>query len=264
MPDTVNPANADHAVSAPIDAVSFLGVDMAPLDMAGALAAVRNLAIQNKFSYVVTPNVDHFVNLYPETSGPRDQLFRDAYQNAALTLCDSRVIYGLARLRGRKLSIVPGSDLTAGLFAHQLDTSDRVAIIGGDNDLLATLTTLFPNPEYVQHIPPMGILSKPEAMNDIISFVANSQAHYILFAIGAPQSEIIAHQCLKAGNCTGVGLCIGASLEFITSVKKRAPNWMQKSGLEWAFRLLNEPTRLWRRYLVKGPRIFKIFMAHKG
>ena len=81
----------------------------------------------------------------------------------------------------------------------------------------------------------------------------------IFSAIGAPQSELICALIRQRGEATGVGLCIGASLEFLTGAKRRAPRWMQKAGLEWLFRLANEPGRLWRRYLLEGPAIFWIW-----
>jgi N-acetylglucosaminyldiphosphoundecaprenol N-acetyl-beta-D-mannosaminyltransferase len=56
----------------------------------------------------------------------------------------------------------------------------------------------------------------------------------------------------------GVALCIGASIEFLLGRKTRAPRWMQMAGMEWIFRLLSEPRRLWRRYLFNGPRILSI------
>lgn len=102
----------------------------------------------------------------------------------------------------------------------------------------------------------MGVLQKPDALQDIVRFVEREQAHYVLFAIGCPQSEIIAQQCVVAGQSVGVGLCIGASIEFLLGRKKRAPLWMQRMSLEWGYRLYKEPGRLWKRYLVKGPRIF--------
>lgn len=241
--------------------IAFLGIDIAPLNLPEALDAI-DLMAKGNFSYVVTPNVDHFVNLYPEIAEPRSASFRAAYDAASLTLCDSRIVRALARFAGIELTVVPGSDLTASLFQNRLGQGDKVAIIGGDESLLDNLSRLFPEPTYVQHIPPMGILKKPQAMTDVVDFVSTTGANYVLFAIGSPQSEIIAHQCWQSGKCKGVGLCIGASLEFITSAKKRAPIWMQKAGLEWSFRLFSEPSRLWRRYLVEGPRIFKIFLDH--
>ena len=244
--------------------VRFLGLDFAALDMQRSLAAVETMARGDMFSYVVTPNVDHFVNLYPKTRLPRHDLFRAAYSAADLILCDSRIVAGLARLSGRELTVVPGSDLTAQLFEKQLTRADRVAIIGGDAALMDRLCAAYPDPEYIQYMPPMGVLKKPDEMEKIVTFVAESRAQYILFAIGAPQSEIVARLCKQSDRCRGVGLCIGASLEFIVSVKKRAPRWMQKRGLEWAFRLASEPRRLWRRYLVEGPRIFLIYLKHRN
>lgn len=262
MADTIGQIDgADGRVLATAD-IPFLGISMAPLDLQEALDVVGTMAKDQQFSYVVTPNVDHFVNLYPEISEQRSDLFRAAYDAASLTLCDSRIVRGLARFAGINLTVVPGSDLTAALFQHKLTTGDRVAIIGGDSALLTDLSRLFPAPSYSQHIPPMGVLGKQDAVADIIAFIEKAKADYVLFAIGSPQSEIIAHQCQQSGTCKGVGLCIGASLEFITAAKKRAPIWMQKAGLEWAFRLLSEPSRLWRRYLVEGPRIFKIYLSH--
>ncbi len=262
MPEITEQTSNKGAPPWPDTRIAFLGIDIAPLNLPEALDAIDLMARKDKFSYVVTPNVDHFVNLYPEIAEPRSASFRAAYDDASLTLCDSRVVRALARFAGIELTVVPGSDLTASLFHNRLGQGDKVAIIGGDESLLDDLSRLFPKPTYEQHIPPMGILEKPQAMTDIADFVSTTEANYVLFAIGSPQSEIIAHQCWQSGKCKGVGLCIGASLEFITSAKKRAPIWMQKAGLEWSFRLFSEPSRLWRRYLVEGPRIFKIFLDH--
>jgi exopolysaccharide biosynthesis WecB/TagA/CpsF family protein len=59
----------------------------------------------------------------------------------------------------------------------------------------------------------------------------------------------------------GIGLCVGASMDFLSGSRKRAPQWMQQARLEWLFRLLDEPQKLWRRYLVEGPKIFRIWLA---
>ena len=71
-----------------------------------------------------------------------------------------------------------------------------------------------------------------------------------------PQQEILGLRVAEAGGAGGTGLCIGASLDFLTGRKARAPLWMRKASLEWLHRLLSEPQRLWRRYLIEGPRIF--------
>jgi N-acetylglucosaminyldiphosphoundecaprenol N-acetyl-beta-D-mannosaminyltransferase len=238
------------------DAVApFLGLDIAPLTSDEALAEVARRARAARFSFVVTPNVDHVVRLARE---PVDGAFRAAYRAAGLRLCDSRILASLARLCGDRLTVVPGSDLTARLFATVLFAGDRVAVVGGDDALIADLHARFPGPDLVHIDAPMGLARDADARGRVVAAIEDAAATYVLLAVGAPQSEMIAAELTERGKARGVGLCIGASLEFLTGAKIRAPRWMQRSGLEWLHRLSSEPRRLARRYLVEGPRIFVI------
>jgi UDP-N-acetyl-D-mannosaminuronic acid transferase (WecB/TagA/CpsF family) len=79
---------------------------------------------------------------------------------------------------------------------------------------------------------------------------------FCFLAIGSPQQEIIAQKLKERGIVRGLALCVGAAIDFLTGVEKRAPVWMQEAGLEWLYRLTRNPKRLWTRYLVRGPRIF--------
>lgn len=112
--------------------------------------------------------------------------------------------------------------------------------------------------------PPMGVRDSAGAQIEIAKFVEEARADIVLLAIGAPQSEMVALTIASRGRARGVALCIGASVEFLSGQKRRAPAWMQRAGLEWLFRLVSEPGRLWRRYLVEGPRIFAIWWRHRG
>ncbi|MBY6218111.1 WecB/TagA/CpsF family glycosyltransferase [Qipengyuania aquimaris] len=239
------------------DIQRFLGVDFATVGLERAAAEIECLSRRESFSFVVTPNVDHVVLLH-EGESEKAAKFRQACDAACIRLCDSRVLQLLARPFGLRLKVVPGSDLTAYLFRSGVLDGKTVAIIGGDAAMPGELRSRFPAIDIVQHIPPMRILQKPEAIDEIEKFFAKAQADYALFAIGAPQSEIIAYKCQSSSRCRGVGLCIGASIEFLLGRKPRAPIWMQRLSLEWLFRLLNEPKRLARRYLVVSPRIFPI------
>ena len=239
--------------------VGFPGFDTATLTLDEAVAAVASLARRDAFGYVVTPNVDHVVALRREPPDAKGRAFRDSYADADLVLCDSRVLARLARWSGRTLSVVPGSDLTAALFDRGVLDGLTVAVVGGDATLMTLLAARYPLPVYRHLDPPMGVLTDPAAQAAIVDFVATSRADVTLFAIGAPQSEAVARACKLSGRARGVGLCIGASLEFIVGHKRRAPHWMRRAGVEWAHRLLTEPRRLWRRYLIEGPPIFAIW-----
>lgn len=235
----------------------FLGVSFDRLDMASAEAWLADRASDAPFAFVITPNVDHVVKL---DAAPADAEIRKAYAGAALRLCDSRIVAKLGRMRGIDLPVVPGSDLTANLVTRIAEAGDRLCLIGGDAAMLADLRALRPDLDIVQHIPPMGMLGKPDAMAEAAAFVRDAQARFILLAVAMPQQEILALRVAQAGGATGTGLCIGASLDFLTGRKARAPLWMRRASLEWLHRLLSEPGRLWRRYLVEGPRIFLLTM----
>lgn len=236
---------------------------MAALSLDEALDVVLRGADSDNFSYVVTPNVDHIVRLQEPHEGVQAHAFAAAYADASLVLCDSRILQRLAALSGLTLSVVPGSDLTRALLADPRVTGRSIAVIGGAETLVPALAHSAPGIRFSQWRPPMNILSDEAGMAAIEQYVAQARANIVLFAMGAPQSEIIAHRCLQAGRSYGIALCIGASLEFITGEKRRAPRWMQRIGMEWAFRLMSEPRRLWRRYLVEGPRIFGIWLRQR-
>lgn len=234
--------------------VEFLGLYFDTYDEGRALTELKLLVEKTAFSYIITPNVDHIVGL----SAKSDAALRGAYAHADITLCDSRILSLLAQKSGIALEAVPGSDLTRQLLSEN-NAGWRCAIIGGDSTLHAEISRLYPQHVWASHQPPMGVRRNPKAKLEIIEFVENANADIIFFAIGAPQSEICCFDIKQRGNARGVALCVGASLEFLTGAKKRAPLWMQRSSLEWLHRLTSEPHRLWRRYLLEGPKIFLIW-----
>ncbi|VXC85348.1 WecB/TagA/CpsF family glycosyltransferase [Sphingomonas sp. 8AM] len=247
---------------APAARRAFVGIDFDPLDTDAAAAWLTRITPASPFRYVVTPNVDHIVRL--ETLGERDaagQALWRAYRGAALVLCDSRVLARLARFYGIVLPLAPGSDLTVRIFAQVAQPGDRIAIIGGDAPLLAALRARYPALDLVQHIPPMGMLRNPAALAAAAAFGRDSAARFLLLAVGSPQQEVLAARIADDGGAQGCALCIGASLDFIVGRQRRAPQLVQRLGLEWAHRLASQPGRLWRRYLVDGPRIFRL--AHR-
>ena len=227
------------------------------LDDAAAANAILRTCREESFAYVVTPNVDHLVKLH---HSPTDDDLWTAYREADMCLCDSRILQALARRSGVKLPLVPGSDLTVGLLERLNDTSDlSIAVVGGNAALELALARLYPGPRWIHHVPPMGVLGNKAAQEEIVAFIERAKADLVFFAIGAPQSELLCHRIALAANARGVALCTGASLEFVTGAKRRAPLLLQRLKLEWLFRLMSEPGRLWRRYLLEGPAIFRIW-----
>lgn len=234
----------------------FLGIPFDDVDLSEATDHVMNAAGSPHFSYVVTPNVDHLVMLL----GRGDEIWRRDYRlavaDAGLRINDSRVLMRLARISGNSLRPVPGSDLTRCVVERLAGGEAGIALIGGRSHEAEWLRSRLPDAT-VHHLePPMGVRDDDAAQQAIVEFVVARAPDIVFLAMGAPQSELVAARIGRHGSARGVGLCIGASIEFLSGAQRRAPLWVQRSGFEWAFRLLREPRRLWRRYLVEGPRIF--------
>jgi exopolysaccharide biosynthesis WecB/TagA/CpsF family protein len=238
----------------PTERREFLGLGFDPLSADEALARLAKVTGETPYGYVVTPNVDHIVRLHEDEQ--TQARLKAIYDRAELCLCDSKVLHILGRMRGVHLPVVPGSELTALVFDRLIRRGDRVAIVGGDADALRALRKKYPHVEFVHHSPPMGLRRNASARTIAAEFIADSRARFAFIAVGSPQQEMIAAEVRSIPGAAGAALCIGASLDFLTGRQKRAPRFARALGLEWAHRLLSDPRRMWRRYLLEGPRIF--------
>lgn len=233
----------------------FIGAVFDPLTPMQTLARCKWVTDRHAFRFIVTPNVDHLVRLSQEP-----EVFDPLYRASWLSVCDSRILELLARVSGLPLSAVPGSDLTQQLFDNVITRDDSITVIGGDADLIAKIKSLYGFEKVNHHEPPFGMRKKPDAIAAAAEFIAKNPARYVFICVGSPQQEMVAKACLERGDCVGLGLCVGASLEFLTGGLKRAPKWMQQARLEWLFRLASEPKRMWKRYLIEGPKIFWLWL----
>jgi exopolysaccharide biosynthesis WecB/TagA/CpsF family protein len=207
---------------------------------------------QERFGYVVTPNVDHLIRYYEEPA------FRAQYRAADFILMDSRFAARLVRLlKGVRLPVCTGSDLTERLLSTVVRPKDRIVMIGGNDEQARQIAQKYGLSNLRHHNPPMGFIHDPAAVESCLAFIESvSPFRFCFLAVGSPQQEAVAQALRARGKARGLALCVGASFNFITGRERRAPGWMQKMALEWLFRLLQNPKRLGRRYLVRGPRIF--------
>jgi exopolysaccharide biosynthesis WecB/TagA/CpsF family protein len=204
------------------------------------------------YAYVVTPNVDHLIRYCDDAS------FRELYRSARFVLLDSRFLSYVLRLTvGLLLPTCPGSDVTEQLFDEVIAPGDKVVVIGGTEAQAQMLAQKY-HLRALQHFnPPMGFIHDPVAVEACLNFIESvSPFRFCLLAVGCPQQEMLARALELRGRARGLALCVGASINFLTGAEHRAPKWMQSAGLEWLYRLLHDPTRLAKRYLVRGPRIF--------
>jgi exopolysaccharide biosynthesis WecB/TagA/CpsF family protein len=206
----------------------------------------------SRFGYVVTPNVDHLVRYHEDAS------FRAIYRHATYVLLDSRFCARLLLLlKGVRLPVCTGSDLTAELLSTVARPSDRIVILGASAEMAKSIAAGCGLQNLRHYNPPMNFINHPQMVEQCLSFIeAASPFRFCFLAVGSPQQEVLARDLQARGAARGLALCVGASLNFITGAETRAPSWMQRLCLEWLFRLISNPRRLAYRYLVRGPRIF--------
>ncbi len=235
--------------------IRLLGLDFADLDTAQAAAWLAQRPCRAPFGYVVTPNADHLVRLR------RSPALVSLYEQALLRLLDSRVVARLAMGLGLATPrVVPGSDLTTLILRRHLHAGERLTIIGlHPSHLLALIHKTGIAPP-AHHNPPSGFERDPRALREAVDFALANPARFTLLAVGSPRQEILAAAIQATGKATGTGLCIGASLDFLSGAAARAPRWMQQAGLEWLHRLASNPRRMARRYLRSSPQILPLLI----
>lgn len=222
------------------------------LDLPGFLKVAAGFGVE-RYGYVVTPNVDHLIRCHEDPS------YHSVYRSATYVLLDSRfAAYLLRVVKGMRLPVCPGADAFPELLEKVVAPTDRIVLIGGNARQAKILANTYGLSDLRHHNPPMGFINDPVAVRECLEFIeAASPFRFCFLAVGAPQQEQIACQLMQRGRARGLALCFGASLNFVTGVEKRAPVWMRRMGLEWIYRLLQDPRRLAKRYLIRGPRIFR-------
>ena len=227
------------------------------VDLEGALDAIDDLVRAGDGGRVFTPNVDHVVQA---EDNPR---FRAAYEQVSLSLADGMPLLWAARALKKPLPAkVSGSDLIWPLMRRAAERGYRVYFLGGAPGAAeAAHQTL------LRDLPTLKIVGTDSGRIDIngsaavqepiLARIAEAKPNLLLVALGAPKQEIWSwEQRVQIGSAVAVG--VGASLDFIAGMLRRAPRWMSDAGLEWAFRLAQEPRRLAGRYLLRDPQFFRI------
>jgi len=209
-----------------------------------------------KGRYICVANVHMCMETYD------DENFRKVVNNADMIVPDGRpLIWGLKALGEKKVSQVRGSDLLLKICKEAENQNIPIGLYGGTpdslKDFMKYLRNEFPKlniPFFIS--PPFRPLTKEEDKNYIDGIHA-SGVRILFVGIGCPKQEnwMAAHR--NKVTCVMIG--VGAAFDFFSGRKKHAPRWSQQIGLEWLFRFISEPRRLWKRYLKHNPRFVWYF-----
>jgi N-acetylglucosaminyldiphosphoundecaprenol N-acetyl-beta-D-mannosaminyltransferase len=225
--------------------------------MKQAIEHIETLCLTQQGGFVVTPNVDHVC--MAET----DAKLREAYRKAALSLVDGTPLLWLGQAMGEPFpEKISGSDLVLPLMQRAAEQHLSVYFLGGQEHVgpkaKEVLLHAFPKLRIVgMHSPPLGFEKNAAQSAEVLRKINEVKPHILLVALGCPKQEkwMLEHQDAYA---PAVALGIGATLDFIAGVVRRSPAWMSRAGLEWVYRLVQEPKRMAERYLVRDRAIVGI------
>lgn len=209
--------------------------------------------------HVVTANAQFYV------LAEERQDFRDCIRGADYVCADGVSIVVACKWLGRaKATRIPGVDLVSDLCRNAAGLALKVFFVGGNpgsaERSAAILTERFPGLRVAGICcPPKGFQSDPEMLSMVLSEIKESQPAILFVALGAPFQEFFIQDYIRPMNIP-VAVGIGGSLDIIAGEFKRAPRYIQRLGLEWAFRLAQEPRRLARRYIV-GNTLFLFYLV---
>ncbi len=253
--------------------VSFAGIEIDNLTIQETINEIEELIQKEESSYIVTPNVAHIVLLQ------KDKEFKKIYQGARLVIADGMPLLWGAKVLGRSLKErVAGSDLLPTFCKSAAKKGYRLFFLGARPGIAARAAEILTQKNRGLRItgtysPPFGFENDEEENGKIVRMIREAKPDVLFVGLGAPKQE---KWIWKYRNRVEVPVSVGVGItfDFIAGTVKRAPLWMQRYGLEWVFRLCQEPGRLWKRYLIGNP-IFiwlvlkefikvRILVSHKG
>lgn len=207
---------------------------------------------------VFTPNVDHLVKLQ------KDKAFHEAYQQADYIICDSRILFFFSKLLKHSIpETISGSTFFHEYCqCHKDDNEVKVFILGGKDGIAKKAkerinNSLDSNIIVGAHAPSFNI-DEEESLG-IAELINQTEANVVLVALGAPKQEkwIVHYKHLMPN--VKIWMALGATVDYEAGTMKRAPKIWRSLGMEWFYRFLHEPRRLFKRYFIDDMQFFWFF-----
>lgn len=243
--------------------MKFLNIEIDNVNMDEAINEVENLIETPGYHYVVTPNVAHIVSL------EKDIEFQKVYKDADLILTDGMPLIWISKLYKTPIKEkVSGSDIFPLICAMAVEKEYKVFILGAAEGVAAkaaeNLKNKCPGLQVVgTYSPPYGFEKDNNEVKKVVDIVNNANPHILFVGLGAPKQEKFIHK-YKDQLKVPISLGIGAAIDFEAGNVKRAPKWMQKSGLEGFYRFAKEPKRMFKRVFIDDFKIFPLAFKYRN
>ena len=213
-----------------------------------------------KKGVLITPNVDHLVKLQ------KDKDFYNIYQQAEWVVCDSKILYLFSKLLKHPLpEAIPGSSFFTSFYMyHKDDENCKIFLLGAGEGIaekaLDNINRKVGRKIIVgAHSPSYGFEKDEKECKELVKIVNESGANVLLVGVGAPKQEKWIMKYRNNMPKVDIFMALGATIDFEAGTLKRAPLIWQKCGMEWLYRVIKEPRRLFKRYFVDDMQFFLYF-----
>ncbi|MFA6837017.1 MAG: WecB/TagA/CpsF family glycosyltransferase [Fibrobacteraceae bacterium] len=213
---------------------------------------------------LITPNLDHLIKLQ------KDKDFYDCYQKADWVVCDSKILFWLSKLLKNPIpEAIPGSSFFTAFYKyHKNDEKCKIFILGASEGVAQKAMDCINGRVGRKmvvgaHSPSFGFEKNEEECKSLVKLVNESGANVLIVGVGAPKQEKWITQYRSEMPGVDLFMALGATIDFEAGNLRRAPKCLQAMCLEWLYRAIKEPRRLFRRYFIEDMQFFKYFFLQQ-
>lgn len=246
----------------PLNRVKFMNIFVDDVTLAEALEHIEYCVKERKIGHVITLNTDQIVRI------ERDEFFKKICENCELLLVDGHPLMKIAKKYKMPFKEkICGSDLVPVLCALAANKGYSIFLLGAApgvaNKAADNLVAKYPGLKVAgTYSPPIGFEKDEAEIEKINAMLKESRADLLFVGMGVPKQDIFIYENMNKYEIP-MSFSIGAAIDFIAGVQKRAPKWMRKIGMEWFYRFLCNPKRMFRRYFIDDIKIFKLAKKYK-
>lgn len=240
----------------------FLNTFVSNVTMEETICNIEEMINNNEKSYIVPINVDVVIKI------EKDEELKKIVDSANMVLIDGTPLVWISKLKKRPVKEkISGSDLVPKLFEVAANKGYSIFILGGKEGIAEQakekMKEKYKDINIVgTYAPNFGFEKDDNELNKINEMINKTNPDLLIVCLGCPKQEKWIFNNIQKYNAR-VSICAGATVDFLAGNVKRAPKWVSKCGLEWFYRFLQEPKRLFKRYFVDDIKIIKLIGKYK-
>lgn len=241
---------------------ALLNTYISNVSMAETIENIEKMIRENKKSYVVAINVDVVMKI------EHDSYLKEATDKADMVLVDGKPLIWISKWHKAPVKEkVSGSDLVPELCKVAAAKGYSMFILGGKDGVAeqasVRLKDQYPSINIVgTYAPPFGFEKDQNELDKINAMISEVEPELLIVCFGCPKQEKWIYENYQKYNAK-VSICAGATVDFLAGNVSRAPKWMSAHGLEWLYRFIQEPKRLFKRYFIDDVQILKLVWKYR-